>query len=242
MIKIVDVTIRDGGYENNWNFSLNFVDSLIRGLAEAGIEYIEVGHGYGLGGERDFGAMAHTDREYLDLINKININAKIGMFANVNICKVDDVKLAGEFGLDFLRVGFIGYRSPHPMSGLPQLVGEAKRQGMFVSVNMVLSTLYSDKDLLENLKFIEDLGSDVIYLVDSTGGMLPNEVTRKIELLKTNSNILVGFHGHQNYDLAVANSLSAVKAGADFVDGTLLGLGRDLGNAQLEILINVLED
>ena len=51
MIKIVDVTIRDGGYENNWNFSLNFVDSLIRGLAEAGIEYIEVRHGYGLGGE-----------------------------------------------------------------------------------------------------------------------------------------------------------------------------------------------
>src|SRR5690625_7063727 len=89
-------------------------------------------------------------------------------------------------------------------------------------------------------KFAED-GAEIVYLVDSAGALLPFEVTEKIKALKNELSIEIGFHGHNNLSLAMANTLAAVEAGATYVDGSLRALGAGSGNTQTEVMVAVFE-
>jgi len=89
---------------------------------------------------------------------------------------------------------------------------------------------------IENSGKLLSYGSDIICVVDSAGGMIPQQVAEYVSQLKTNFDCPIGFHGHNNLQLAIANSLVAIENGANIVDGTLRGIGRSAGNAQIEIL------
>jgi 4-hydroxy-2-oxovalerate aldolase len=240
-VTLVDVTVRDGGYANDYGFSTADVFAIASRLSTAGIPMIEIGHGYGLGADQTMGKMAHTDDEYISAVaNKIP-NAKIGMFANTKMATPTLIKRAAEMGLDFVRIGFIGLQgSPHPLDDALPLVESAKENGLWTSLNMVRSNYLEATEIDHVALMAEKYEADALYVVDSSGGTLPSQVAQMVKRVKAASSIAVGFHGHQNLDLGAANSLSAVEAGATFVDGTLGGIGRDAGNTQLEVLVAIL--
>lgn len=95
--------------------------------------------------------------------------------------------------------------------------------------------------VVEQAKLFESYGAEIIYVTDSAGAMLPSEVTQKIQALKENLNCEIGFHGHNNLSMALANTVAAVNAGATYIDGSLRALGAGAGNTQTEVMVAVLE-
>src|SRR5690606_21278924 len=95
--------------------------------------------------------------------------------------------------------------------------------------------------LVEQAKLMESYGADTVYVVDSAGALLPHEVTEKITALRENLQCNVGFHGHNNLSLAMANTLAAMNAGAKWLDGSIRCLGAGAGNTQTEVLVAVLD-
>lgn len=238
--QLLDVTIRDGGYANNYDFSIEQVVSITQDLEKSGISMIEIGHGYGLGAERLFGNMKETDETYISSMSGVLKKAKFGMFANSNITTSEDIKRAASQGLDFVRIGFIGFDGPHPFNRAIELLDVAKDAGLWASINMVRTLFLSECELQYVAQTIDKHFADALYIVDSTGGFLPQQVENCTKLLKKSTDISIGYHGHQNLDLGVANTLIAYENGAEYLDGTLGGIGRDTGNVQLEVLCAVL--
>jgi len=240
-VTVVDATVRDGGYANDYAFTNGDVLRIVTGLEAAGVSMLEIGHGYGLGAERALGGMAEDEGSYIEHAKASPRLARIGMFANASIATARDVQRAARLGLDFVRVGFIGFDPPHPFAKAVELIEVAKDCGLWVSANLVRTQMYRPDELTLIAARLSAVRVDAVYVVDSPGGALPEQVASMVRLLKGACDLDVGFHGHQNLDLGVANSLAAVRAGAAFVDGTLRGIGRDSGNAQLDVLVAVLE-
>lgn len=238
---LVDATLRDGGYANNYGFTCTDVQRIAAGLRDAGISMIEIGHGFGLGADRGFGKMAETDAAYIRCLAGGLDGALFGMFANANIATKSDVVEAARLGLQFLRVGCIGFTEPHPFSVALEFAELAKAKGMWASINLVRTNYLTFRQLEVAARDATRIGADAIYVVDSTGGTFPNQVAEAVRVLRSAGEVPVGFHGHQNFNLAIANSLAAVEAGATYVDGTLGGIGRDSGNAQIDVLAAALE-
>ncbi len=238
-INVVDVTLRDGGYANKYGFTLGNVQEIAGALDDAGIRFIEIGHGYGLGAERVLDKMAQTDKEYIECLKGYLKKSKFGMFAMAGICSVEDINHAAKQGMDFIRIGSIHNKGEHGLEKAIPLLKCALDNNMWVSSNLLKTNIYSPKETVKVGNKLEKLGVDTVYLVDSSGGMLPKQVKEYVKLIKKETSLQVGFHAHQNLNLGIANSLAAVEAGANFVDGTLLGIGRDAGNVQLETLVAI---
>ena len=239
MVTIIENTIRDGSYAVNFKFSLEQSNSIVKGLDEQGFEFIEVGHGLGLGAGRESitGLAKETDEAYIKGAKSVAINSKIGVFFIPGIGSLDDIRMAADFGVDFIRIG-VNIDKYTDMLAAAKL---AKEKGLWLGLNLMKSYAVKPYEFLQVVKSIDSWGlADAIYLVDSAGGMTPDEVFNYIETTREHIVTPLGFHGHNNLSLAVANSLSAVKAGATFVDSSILGMGRSAGNAQTEVLTYLL--
>jgi len=235
-INVLDPTIREVGFINNFNFTLEQVQEIAKSSEEAGTQWIEIGHGNGVGNTE----MKHTHEEYIKAAKQVLKKAKVSAFALSDLCTPEMVKSVAEAGLDCIRIGFVGFDTDFPLSGVAKLVKAAKDHGLRVSVNMLESGRYSEVELAKILEELNKLPIDMLYVVDSPGAMLPEQVTEQVTYLKANSKFDIGFHGHMQLGMANANSIAAVKAGASWVDGTLLGAGRDPGNAQIELVSAIL--
>jgi len=106
---------------------------------------------------------------------------------------------------------------------------------------LMMTHMVPPEKVAEQAALMESYGADYVNIADSAGAMAPNDVRERIEAVTAAVKIPVGFHAHNNLSLAVANSLAAVEAGATFIDGTCRGLGAGAGNAQLEVLVGVLD-
>jgi 4-hydroxy 2-oxovalerate aldolase len=122
-----------------------------------------------------------------------------------------------------------------------QHIGLAKEMGMMSIGALMMVHMIPPDELVAQAKLMESYGAELIYYMDSAGALLPHQVTDRIRAARDNLKVPVGFHAHNNLSLAVANELAAIEAGADYVDGCLRGLGAGSGNAQLEVLVAVLE-
>lgn len=239
-INLVDVTIRDGGCCIDYMYTSADVLAIVSQLQSANVPMIEIGHGYGLGAERTISKLLESEESFIKTVNEIKTTSMIGMFANGGIATTGDIIKAKELGLDFVRIGFMGFDGPYPFDKSIELLKVAKEVGLWASLNMVRSQFLTEKDIdIIVDRFIRYKG-DVLYVVDSTGGMLPSNVYSLIKKISL-SGVNIGFHGHQNLDLGIANSLIAFEAGATYLDGTLGGIGRESGNVQLEALVAVLD-
>lgn len=232
-LKILDCTLRDGSYVNRFQFSIYDTRTLCAALGEAGVPWIEIGHGLGLGAYRKGGELsaAASDEEYLDAAaGAVPKTSLFGMFCIPGVAELDDVKIARDHGASFLRVGT---NVTQIKDGVP-FVERAKSLGMTVAVNYMKSYALSPKELAEKARISVDAGADYVYIVDSAGGMLPEELEAYIDALRSALDVAIGYHGHNNLGLAVSNTLLAVKKGATLVDTSLQGLGRSSGNASTE--------
>ncbi len=232
--KIMDVTLRDGSYAINFQFSEYETEKICGGLHEAGVDYIEIGHGVGLNGSSVENGMALcTDEEYLLAAKRSIPDAKYGMFCIPAYAKLDDLNKLKACGASYVRIG----SNVTEVECTRAYIKRAKELGLEVMANYMKSYVVSPKEFAENVKKSEDYGADVVYIVDSAGSMNREDIESYYEEIRKSSKIKVGFHGHNNLGLAVSNSMEAVALGFDIVDTSIMGMGRSAGNAPTELFI-----
>jgi 4-hydroxy 2-oxovalerate aldolase len=237
-ITILDCTLRDGSYAIDYQFTAEDTTVIAASLEQAGFELIEIGHGLGLNASNaGKGTAAATDEEYLEAASRALKKAKFGMFFIPGIGREEDLKMAANYGMGFVRIG----TNITEVDESARYVELAKKLSMMVSANLMKSYALPPAEFLKEAKKSEKFGADILVVVDSAGGMLPQDVADYVSILKNSSDLPIGYHGHNNLGLAVSNTLEAIKSGATTVDATLRGMGRSAGNAQTEILVLLLE-
>jgi 4-hydroxy 2-oxovalerate aldolase len=239
-INILECTLRDGSYVIDYQFTMEDAYIICLGLARAGFKFIEIGHGLGMGSfPKRKGFAAASDKEYLQAAKAAlsGFDSKFGMFFIPGIGSLDDLQLAADCGMDFVRVG----TNVKEITKAAPYIKKAKELGFIVSSNLMKSYAVTNDEFKAYGKMANDFGVDMISVVDSAGGMMPDDVRGYIEALRSVSTKDIGFHGHNNLQLAMANTIAAVEAGAVFVDSSLQGMGRSAGNTQTEVLVMLLE-
>ncbi len=235
---LLDVTLRDGAYVVNFQFTAGDTRTIVRGLAGAGVRWIEVGHGLGLGASRaGRGQAAASDAEYLEAAAEAAGDARWGMFFIPGIGCDEDLTLAAGFGMSFVRVGTNITEHQRAL----RWIERARELGLFVSYNAMKSYAVLASDFARRSAEAARAGAQVVCLVDSAGTMEPQEVRAYLRAAREASDAALGFHGHDNLSLAVANTLAALESGATLVDASLHGMGRSGGNACTEIVVALLQ-
>ena len=240
MSKIIvhDMTLRDGMHPQRHQTSIEQMIAISTALDAAGVPFIEVTHGDGLGGSSvNYGFAAATDEQYLTAVVPRMKQAKVSALLIPGIGTVDHLKMAHEIGVSTIRVAT--HCTEADVS--EQHIRAARQLDMDTVGFLMLAHMASPEKLLEEAKKMVSYGANCIYVTDSAGYMLPNDVTARIDLLRQHldANIEIGFHGHHNLGMGVANTVAAVDAGAIRVDLAAAGLGAGAGNTPLELFIAV---
>ncbi|MEG4343155.1 4-hydroxy-2-oxovalerate aldolase [Microcoleus sp. A003_D6] len=238
-VLISDPTLRDGNHAVRHQLNATQVALYAAAADAAGVPIVEVGHGNGLGASSlQVGESLIGDREILEVARENLVNSKLSIhvipgFATIN----KDLKTAIEIGVDLVRVA-----SHCTEADITQRhIGYARDKGKEVYGVLMMSHMASKELLAEEALKMESYGAEALVIMDSAGAYLPSDVTERITELVKSLTIPVGFHGHNNLGMAVANSVAAVQAGATILDGTARGFGAGSGNTQLEVLVAVLE-
>lgn len=233
-IKIMDVTLRDGSYANHFQFSLAQQKVITTKLEELGFEYIEIGHGMGLNASSPQNGVAlHTDAEYLGMAQQTLKKAKYGMFCIPGIARLDDINMAHDMGAGFIRVG----TNITEVDSAEIYIKRAKELGLIVMSNYMKAYAETPAYVAQQALKSESFGADFVYVVDSAGCMLPQEIEDMFNAIRNVTKVKLGFHGHDNIGLAMTNALKAAELGFDIVDCTLQGMGRSAGNASTELFV-----
>jgi 4-hydroxy-2-oxovalerate aldolase len=237
-IRIIDTTCRDGMHAMAHAFSTDQVAMIAECAETAGIDTIEVSHGDGLGGSSlQYGLGSASDEEWLTAAASKLKNTKLAVLLLPGIGTKNDLEVADNHGMQVARIAT--HATEADIS--EQHIGLVKKMGKEAIGLLMMVHMVSAEKLLEQASLMQDYGADGIYLMDSAGALLPEDVKERVSLLVEKLNIPVGFHAHNNLSLAVANTLMAIEYGAAMVDGTMRGLGAGAGNAQLEVLVGIFD-
>ncbi|SCX91667.1 hypothetical protein [Desulfoluna spongiiphila] len=236
-IKLLDSTLRDGSYAVDFQFDKAFVVDLAKKLNDVSVGLVEIAHGIGFEAERAGHKECNISlTEWCDIANANFTSSKWGMFAQPKFSRLSTLSWLCSEGMSFVRVGLEAYRVEENLD----YVESALQQCDDVYLNLMKSSVVPHTKLRD---FLRNVPSEVagVYIVDSYGTMLPEDVENYVRAVKEIFPV-VGFHGHNNLGMANANSLAAISAGASIVDGTLHGIGRGSGNAAIESLAGILSN
>lgn len=238
-VTLHEMSLRDGMHPKRHQITLEQMTTIAQALDEAGMPLIEISHGDGLGGASvNYGFPRHSDEEYLRAVVPLMKRAKISALLLPGIGTVDHLKMAHEVGVHTIRVATHCTESD---------VGEqhiklARNLGMDTVGFLMMAHMASPERLVKEAKQMESYGANCIYITDSAGYMLPEDVKARVgavrDALKPETE--VGFHGHHNLAMGVANSIAAIEAGANRIDAACAGLGAGAGNTPMEVLVAVL--
>lgn len=237
-IKITDVTLRDGSHAVAHQFTEKQVRDVTRALDEAGMHYIEVTHGDGLGGSTlQYGRSLVNDLKLIEAAVEETTDSKIAVLLLPGIGTNYELEEAQKVGANLVRVAT--HVTEADVSA--QHLSYAREKGMEALGFLMMAHSAPTEKVVEQAKLMESYGAQAVYVTDSAGALLPHQVTERVTALKENLNIEVGFHGHNNLSLAVANTLAAIDAGATRLDGSVRCLGAGAGNTQTEVLLAVMD-
>ena len=236
-MRILDCTLRDGGYYTNWDFDTKAVDAYIDAMNQLPIGYLEVG--YRNNPEKEYlGKFGYTPVSVLQHLRE-RCTKKLVVMLNEKSTKVDDLDhlLKPIVGLaDMIRLAI----DPKNFDRAVILAKAVKGMGFEVGFNVMYMSKWMDMpDFLNKLSVLNDF-CDLFCMVDSFGGVTPEEVTAIYKTVKANTTVPVGFHGHNNLQLGLINTMTAINLGVDYVDATILGMGRGAGNLNMELLLTFL--
>jgi 4-hydroxy-2-oxovalerate/4-hydroxy-2-oxohexanoate aldolase len=235
-----DMCLRDGMHPKRHQISLAQMVAVATGLDEAGVPLIEVTHGDGLGGASiNYGFPLHTDEEYLRAVVPRMKRAKISALLLPGIGTVDDLRMAADCGVATVRVATHCTEADVAI----QHLGLSRKLGLDTVGFLMMAHMIEPEALVAQAKIMEAAGANIVYCTDSAGYMLPADVTARIGALRAalRPETEVGFHGHHNLGMGIANSIAAIEAGAARVDGSAAGLGAGAGNTPLEVFVAVLD-
>ena len=238
MTKILDCTLRDGGYYTNWDFNSETVDAYIQAMNVLPIDYLELG--YRNNPTKEYmGKFGYCPVSVLKHIRQ-TCTKKLDVMLNEKSTKPEDLDLLLKpiVGLvDMIRIAI----DPKNFDRAVVLAKAVKAMGFEVGFNVMYMSKWST-EYPEFLKKLTVLNGwcDLFCMVDSFGGVTPEDVTRIYKEVREYTDVPVGFHGHNNLQLGLINTITAMKLGVDYVDATILGMGRGAGNLNIELLLTYL--
>lgn len=233
-----DMTLRDGMHPKRHQMTLDQMIDIASGLDQAGVPLIEVTHGDGLGGSSvNYGFPAHSDEDYLRAVIPALKRSKVSALLLPGIGTVDHLRMACDLGVHTIRVAT--HCTEADVS--EQHITLARKLGMDTVGFLMMSHMNGPQGLAKQAKLMESYGANCIYVTDSAGYLLQDSVRERMsalrEVLKPETEL--GFHGHHNLAMGVANSIAAIEAGANRIDAAAAGLGAGAGNTPLEVLVAV---
>lgn len=237
-ITVHDMTLRDGMHPKRHQMTLEQMRSVAVGLDEAGVPLIEVTHGDGLGGSSmNYGFPAHSDEEYLSTVIPLMKNAKISALLLPGIGTVDHLRMAKDLGVHTIRVAT--HCTEADVS--EQHISMARQLDMDTVGFLMMAHMNTPEGLVKQAKLMESYGANCIYVTDSAGYMLPDDVKVRLDAVRQalKPETELGFHGHHNLAMGIANSLAAVEMGANRIDAAAAGLGAGAGNTPMEVFVAV---
>ncbi|MFZ5453714.1 MAG: aldolase catalytic domain-containing protein [Thermodesulfobacteriota bacterium] len=232
--KILDCTIRDGGYLNNWNFSEQLVKDFVRAVSKSGVDIIEIGFRSSAKyfDPSKYGVWRFTPEEVVNKIISLSPTATISLMVDYGKIDLEDIGESQESNVSLYRIAV----HKDKVYGAIDLGNAIADKGYKVSIQLMGIIGYTDYELRSLIGPLKDSKISIVYFADSYGSILPSDIKTYFDvLLKIGKPI--GFHPHNNLQLAFANTLEAIRLGVDFVDGTVFGMGRGAGNLPLELLI-----
>ncbi|WP_338751282.1 4-hydroxy-2-oxovalerate aldolase [Bacillus sp. FJAT-52991] len=237
-IEIVDVTLRDGSHAMRHAFTEKQVRETARGLDQAGIRYFEVSHGDGLGGSSlQYGFSKVDELKLIEAAADECQQAQVSVLLLPGIGLKEDLQEAVKAGAKMVRV------ATHVTEAdvAHQHISLGRELGLKTVGFLMMAHMAPVEKLVEQAKLFESYGAEIVYATDSAGALLPHEVKERVSALRDALQCDIGFHGHNNLSMAMANTVAAVEAGATYVDGSLCCLGAGSGNTQTEVMAAVFD-
>ncbi|WP_078393880.1 4-hydroxy-2-oxovalerate aldolase [Shouchella patagoniensis] len=237
-IIVTEVALRDGSHAIAHQYTTEQVTNVASALNDAGVPYIEVAHGDGLAGSSlQYGRSKTNELELIEAAASVTDQSKIAVLLIPGIGTLTNLREAERLGAKMARIAT--HVTEADVSR--QHILAAKELGMETVGFLMMSHMAEVDKLVEQAKLMESYGADTVYMVDSAGALLPHQVSERIRALKNHLDVNIGFHGHNNLSLAMANTLAAIEEGATRIDGSVRCLGAGAGNTQTEVLVAVLE-
>ncbi|MFA6601216.1 MAG: aldolase catalytic domain-containing protein [Candidatus Omnitrophota bacterium] len=242
-LKVLDCTIRDGGLMNNHDFDFDFVRACFAAVSASKVDYMEIGYKNSreLFSPQKYGAWKFCDDDDIRrVIDGIESETRISVMVDVDRVNLDDVKPKKESPVDMIRTACY----VKDVDKAIFLANHFADKGYETAVNLMAISKVLETDLNECLEQLEkECRAQVIYIVDSNGALYQEQIDYLVKkakaILKSKE---VGIHAHNNQQLAFGNTIEAIIHGANYVDGTVYGLGRAAGNCPLELLLGFLKN
>ncbi len=244
-VRVLDATLRDGGLVNDFYFTDEFVKALYLANIRAGVDYMEFG--YKASKEMfdvdKFGKWKFSDDEDIRaIVGDNDTDLKLTVMADVGRCDYKtDIHPRSESPVDMIRVATYLHQIPSAVA----MIEDAKNKGYEVSCNIMAISTAQEKDIEIALDILGKSPVDVIYIVDSYGSLVPEELARVASVygeFAAKYDKALGMHAHNNMQLAFANTIEAVGDGVDYLDATYAGMGRGAGNCAMELLLSFLKN
>ncbi|UXS01902.1 aldolase catalytic domain-containing protein [Agrobacterium tumefaciens] len=238
-VKILDVTLRDGGYRNNFNFTKDYACKAISRLADIGVQYCEIGYCNGSFVRKpEHGLTSSVSVDYLRAVSTSSgQNLSLAVMVHPRNVGPSDFEMLHEEGVSMIRVCL---KREQLNEGLAT-IRLAKSLGFLVSANVTHITAQTVSAVIDTSLQAEGAGADLVCFADSNGNMIPTDVERLIGRVFNRVIVPIGFHAHNNLSLALANAIAAMEAGAEYIDTSICGMGKGAGNLHLAMLIAYLD-
>lgn len=239
-VRVTDTTLRDGSHAVSHQFTVQQVRDVVRALDDARVEVIEVTHGDGLAGSSfNYGFSGTPEMELISAAVDEAKNARIACLMLPGVARIGDMREARDRGAEVIRIATHCTEADISIQHF-----QAAREMGFETVGfLMLSHMTTPDNLAKQARIMVDAGCQCVYVVDSAGHLILEDVSDRVAALiaEIGGEAQVGYHGHQNLSMGVANSVLAVRAGATQIDGTLCALGAGAGNSPTEVLAAVFE-
>lgn len=235
-----DMCLRDGMHAKREQISVEQMVKVATALDAAGVPYIQVTHGGGLGGNSlQHGFALASNEEYISAVAPKMKQAKVSVLLIPGLGTMKELQSAYDCGARSVHVATHCTEADTS----PQHIAFARKLGMDTTGFLMMAHLNDPAGIAKQGKLMEDYGAHTVYVTDSAGYMLPEDVKARVQALRDvlKAETEIGFHGHHNLGMGIANSIAAIEAGASRIDGSVAGLGAGAGNTPLEVFAAVCE-
>jgi 4-hydroxy 2-oxovalerate aldolase len=241
-IKVMDCTVRDGGLMNNWQFSDDFVRAVYQACLKAGIDYMEIGYksSESAFSRDEVGPWKFCDdKDLRRVVGSNKTPLKLSAMADIGRIDPEDIPPAKDSVIDMLRVACY----VHQVDKAIALAEHCIDKGYETCINLMAVSKVNEMDLDQALQDISKSRVPIIYIVDSFGSMYSENIQHLVQKYKKAlPDKTLGIHAHNNMQLAMSNTITAIIENCNMLDATLLGMGRGAGNCPVEILIAFLKN
>ena len=241
-IKVMDCTVRDGGLMNNWQFSDDFVRAVYQACLQAGIDYMEIGYksSESAFSRDEVGPWKFCDdKDLRRVVGSNKTSLKLSAMADIGRIDPGDIPPAKDSVIDMLRVACYVHQIDKGIA----LAEHCMEKGYEVCINLMAVSKVNEMDLDEALQDVAKSRVPIFYLVDSFGSMYSENIEHLVrKYKKALPDKTIGIHAHNNMQMAMSNTVTAIIENCNMLDATLLGMGRGAGNCPMEILIAFLKN